>query len=567
VPTLQQFVAEITPENRYRTERKAPAFRRGGGSKRNSLAELRSRQRGSGVVHQKGVPMEAPDLMPLPPVVSYTGMPGEKILIVDDERLVRWSLRQKCEEWGYEVFEAAGGELGLRLAQHESPDLVLLDVRMPDLNGIQVLERLRKNEDAGAVIMITADPTLDDVKSALKLGAYDFVGKPLDFEELRVTIQNALEATRLRGEVQSLRGEVRRRTGYHDVVGVSPKMTELMNFVQKVAASEATTILIQGESGTGKDLVAKAIHYESARQNGPFVAINCSAIPETLMEAELFGHEKGAFTDAKQMKKGLFETANGGTLFLDEIGELSPLLQAKLLRVLEDQVIRRVGGVRDMQVDVRVVAASNRDLEKAVREGHFRQDLYYRLAIIAIFIPPLREHTEDILPLVDFFINLYNRKFKKSVRGISPETRRLLLAHNWPGNVRELKNSIERAMILEEESVLRPNYLPFAVGAAARSGLTAFEHTSAAPDSSGKTLANGRVLPRLYIPEEGTSLEEVERAMVELALRQANNNQTHAARLLDISRDALRYKLKKFELVPAGDEEATNFIPSENTAG
>ena len=201
---------------------------------------------------------------------------------------------------------------------------------------------------------------------------------------------------------------------------VSPKTTELMNFVQKVAASEATTILIQGESGTGKDLIAKTIHYESTRQNGPFVAINCSAIPETLMEAELFGHERGAFTDAKQMKKGLFETANGGTLFLDEIGELSPLLQAKLLRVLEDQVIRRVGGVRDMQVDVRVIAASNRDLEKAVREGHFRQDLYYRLAIIAIFIPPLRERTEDILPLVDFFIDWYNRKFKKSIRGISP---------------------------------------------------------------------------------------------------------------------------------------------------
>jgi len=489
-------------------------------------------------------------------------MPAEKILIVDDERLVRWSLRQKCEEWGYEVVEAAAGDPGLRLAQHESPDLVLLDVRMPDLNGLQVLEQLKKNGNAGAVIMITADPQLDDVKSALKLGAYDFVGKPLDFEELRVTIQNALEATRLRTEVQSLRGEVRRRTGYHDVVGVSPKMTELMNFVQKVAASEATTILIQGESGTGKDLVAKTIHYESTRQNGPFVAINCSAIPETLMEAELFGHERGAFTDAKQMKKGLFETAHGGTLFLDEIGELSPLLQAKLLRVLEDQVIRRVGGTRDMQVDVRVVAASNRDLEKAVREGHFRQDLYYRLAIIAIFIPPLRERTEDILPLVDFFINLYNRKFKKSVRGISPDTRRLLLAHNWPGNVRELKNSIERAMILEEESILRPNYLPFAVGEAARSGRTAFEHSSASLDGAGKALANGRVLPRLYIPEEGTSLEEVERAMVELAMRQANNNQTHAARLLDISRDALRYKLKKFELVPAGDDEVADSVSS-----
>lgn len=489
-------------------------------------------------------------------------MPAEKILVVDDERLVRWSLRQKCEEWGYEVVEAAAGDPGLRLAQHESPDLILLDVRLPDLNGLHVLEQLKKSGDTTAVIMITADPQLDDVKSALKLGAYDFIGKPLDFEELRVTIQNALEASKLRTEVQSLRGEVRRRTGYHDVVAVSSKMTELMNFVQKVAASEATTILIQGESGTGKDLVAKTIHYESTRQDGPFVAINCSAIPETLMEAELFGHERGAFTDAKAMKKGLFETANGGTLFLDEIGELSPLLQAKLLRVLEDQVIRRVGGVRDLQVDVRVVAASNRDLEKAVREGHFRQDLYYRLAIIAIFIPPLRDHTEDILPLVNFFIDWYNRKFKKSVRGINPETRRLLLAHNWPGNVRELKNSIERAMILEDEAILRPVYMPFAVGEAARSGLTAFEHSSTAADGGGKQLADGRVLPRLYIPEEGTSLEEVERAMVELAMRQANGNQTHAARLLDISRDALRYKLKKFELVP-GDEEGADSLPTE----
>jgi two-component system response regulator AtoC len=232
--------------------------------------------------------------------------------------------------------------------------------------------------------------------------------------------------------------------------------------------------------------------------------------------------------------------------------------------VLEDQVIRRVGGVRDMQVDVRVIAASNRDLEKAVREGHFRQDLYYRLAIIAIFIPPLRERIEDILPLVDFFIDWYNRKFKKAIRGISPETRRLLLAHNWPGNVRELKNSIERAMILEEETILRPVYMPFAVGEAARSGLTAFEHSSATGDGGGKQLANGRVLPRLYIPEEGTSLEEVERAMVELAMRQANGNQTHAARLLDISRDALRYKLKKFELVPAGDEESADSVHTED---
>jgi DNA-binding NtrC family response regulator len=426
------------------------------------------------------------------------------------------------------------------------------------MSGLEVLEQFKKNGDVRAVIMITADPQLDDVKTALKLGAYDFVGKPVDFDELHVAIKNALETSRLRNEVQALRGEVRRRTGYHEVIGTSPKMTELMSFVRKVASSEATTILIQGESGTGKDLIAKAIHYESSRQEKPFVAINCSAIPETLMEAELFGHEKGAFTDAKQMKKGLFEMADGGTLFLDEIGELSPLLQAKLLRVLEDQVIRRVGGVRDMQVDVRVIAASNRDLEKAVRESQFRQDLYYRLAIIAIFIPPLRDRREDILPLVDFFIERYSRKFRKSVRGINDETRRLLLAHNWPGNVRELKNSIERAMILEDESLLRPAYLPFSV--AESGGRTVFERTSS---DGGQQLANGRTLPRLYIPEGGTSLEEMERSMVELAMRQANGNQTHAAKLLDISRDALRYKLKKFGLVHAEDEE----VPSSEAGG
>jgi DNA-binding NtrC family response regulator len=476
-------------------------------------------------------------------------MPAEKIMIVDDERLVRWSLRQKCEEWGYQVIEAEAGEAALRLAEQESPDLALLDVRMPDLTGIEVLDQLKKNGSARAVIMITADPQLDDVKAALKLGAYDFVGKPIDFDELHVAIRNALEATSLRNEVEALRGEVRRGVGYDSVVSVSPKMTELMNFVKKVASSEATTILIQGESGTGKDLIAKAIHYESSRHEKPFVAINCSAIPETLMEAELFGHEKGAFTDAKQMKRGLFEVADGGTLLLDEIGELSPLLQAKLLRVLEDQVIRRVGGVRDMQVDVRVIAASNRDLEKAVRESQFRQDLYYRLAVIAIFIPPLRDRKEDILPLVSFFIDRYNRRFKKSIRGITDDTRNLILSHNWPGNVRELRNTIERGMILEEEMFLRPVYLPFSVGESG--GRTLFERTS--PADGGRTLPNGRTLPRLYIPEGGTSLEEVEHSMVELAMGQANGNQTNAAKLLDISRDALRYKLKKFGLVRGDD--------------
>ena len=473
------------------------------------------------------------------------------VMIVDDERLVRWSLRQKCEEWGYTVIEADAGELALRLAQRESPDLVLLDVRLPDLTGIEVLDQLKKTGSACAVIMITADPQLDDVKAALKLGAYDFVGKPIDFDALRDVMENAIHATGARNDDQHpSRAKARTGAGYEGVVSVSPKMTELMNFVRKVASCEASTILIQGESGTGKDLIAKTIHYESSRSEKPFVAINCSAIPETLMEAELFGHEKGAFTDAKQMKKGLFEAADGGTLFLDEIGELSPLLQAKLLRVLEDQVIRRIGGLRDTQVDVRVIAASNRDLEKAVREGQFRQDLYYRLAIIAIFIPPLRDRKEDILPLVDFFIDRYNRRFRKSIRGLTNETRHMILGHNWPGNVRELRNTIERGMILEEEAFLRSMYLPFSVGESG--GRTLFERTS--PADGGRKLANGRALPRLYSPEGGTSLEELEHSMVELAMSQANGNQTNAARLLDISRDALRYKLKKFSMVHAEEE-------------
>lgn len=485
-----------------------------------------------------------------------------KILIVDDEKLVRWTLAQKCAEYGYQSVEAGTAEEALRVLQSESPDAILLDVHLPDKSGMEVLAKLKESGETRSVIMMTADPRLDDVKAALRLGAYDFISKPINFEELEVTLQNALETGALRSEVESLRGEVRQRAGYHEVIGISRKMTELMKFVHKVAASEAGTILIQGESGTGKDLVAKAIHYQSSREARPFVAINCSAIPETLMEAELFGHEKGAFTDAKAMKKGLFEVADGGTLFLDEIGELSPLLQAKLLRVLEDQVVRRVGGVRDLQVNVRVIAASNRDLERAVREGHFRQDLYYRLAIISIFLPALRERKEDILPLVNFFLAHYNRKFRKSVQGLTGETQRLLLSYDWPGNVRELKNALERAMILEDGSLLKPDDLPFSV-ATGHSGPTMHEPQHWPSDASSDRSASGgteattkRRLPPLSIPEGGTSLEEIEHALVQMALQQSHGNQIRAAKLLDISRDALRYKMKKFGLAHTDEETA-----------
>src|SRR5271166_1394538 len=432
-------------------------------------------------------------------------MAPKRILIVDDEKLVRWALTKKCTEFGYQTLEAETGPEALQALQNENIDLVLLDVHLPDMSGIEVLEKLKQAGETRSIIMMTADPQLDDV------------------------------------------------------IGESRKITELMKFVYKVASSAATTILIQGESGTGKDLVAKAIHYRSSRAERPFVAINCSAIPETLMEAELLGHEKGAFTDAKAMKKGLFEIADGGTLFLDEIGELSPLLQAKLLRVLEDQVIRRVGGVRDLQVDVRVIAASNRDLEREVRENQFRQDLYYRLAIISIFLPPLRDRKEDVLPLVDYFIGRYNRKFRKNVKGITEESRKLILKYDWPGNVRELKNAVERAMILGEDEELDPEYLPFAV-AQQQSAFTAFEHSSGnnGGGAAAKHLPDGRSLPPLHIPEGGTSLEEVERELVDIAMAQANGNQTHAARLLDISRDALRYKLKKFGLIHAEEDEPSN---------
>ena len=478
----------------------------------------------------------------------------EKLLVVDDEKLVRWSLRQKCVEWGYRTLEASTGGEALRTAKSENFDLILLDVRLPDMSGLDVFKQVRDiDEDSPAVIMITAVPQLEEVKAAIRMGAYDFIGKPIDFDELRNTVKNALETTHLRSEVQSLRGELRSRGGFREIVAVASRTQELMGLVRKVAASETRMILLQGESGTGKDLLARAIHAESPRKDKPFVAVNCPAIPETLLEAELFGHEKGAFTDAKITKKGLIETANGGTLFLDEIGELSQFMQAKLLRVLDDHVVRRVGGIKDIPVDIRVVAASNRNLEQAFHEGHFREDLYYRLAVISLFVPALRERKEDILPLVDFFISHYNRKFGKSIQGLSETTRKLLVSYDWPGNVRELRNAVERGMILEDETLLRPSNLPFSVTRSFE-GLTAFQQASASLQSALQ-LPDGRALPQLSIPEGGTSLEEVERRLVELALKKTEGNQTQAAQILDISRDALRYKMKKFRLLEEAEEE------------
>jgi two-component system response regulator AtoC len=314
-----------------------------------------------------------------------------------------------------------------------------------------------------------------------------------------------------------------------EVIAESPSMREVLNFVRRVAASEATTILLEGENGTGKDLIAKTLHYQSVRQAEPFIAINCAAIPDSLLESELFGYEKGAFTDARSQKRGIFELADKGTLFLDEIGEIPLMLQAKLLRVLEEQTFRRLGGLKDIKLDLRVVAATNKNLREAVKEGAFRQDLYFRLNVIQILIPPLRDRVEDIVPLTKFFVEHYNHKFKRNIEGLNDAAARLLVGHDWPGNVRELRNAIERAMILEESALITPASLPIAISRP--------ESGSALPLAASTDL-----------PTEGLSLEDNERNLLARALEKTNGNQTQAARLLRITRDTLRYKMKKFNL-------------------
>jgi transcriptional regulator with PAS, ATPase and Fis domain len=314
-----------------------------------------------------------------------------------------------------------------------------------------------------------------------------------------------------------------------EVIAESPAMRDVLNFVRRVAASEATTVLLEGENGTGKDLVAKTLHYQSMRQAEPFIAINCAAIPDSLLESELFGYEKGAFTDARAQKRGIFELADKGTLFLDEVGEIPMMLQAKLLRVLEEQSFRRLGGLKDIQLDLRVVAATNKNLREAVKEGAFRQDLYFRLNVIQILIPPLRERSDDIVPLTRFFIEHYNRKFKRNIEGVSDSAAKLLLYHDWPGNVRELRNAIERAMILEESSVITAASLPIAISR---------------PDGDGVHEAAASAAAAV----DGMSLEDNERSLLVRALEKTNGNQTQAARLLRVTRDTLRYKMKKFNL-------------------
>lgn len=473
-------------------------------------------------------------------------MPKEKILIVDDEPLQRWAVKKQLTAWGYDIVEAADGRSAVEAYSAQMPDLALLDFKLPDQTGIDVLRQIKAVDPGAVAIMVTAHGALEDAVAAFRIGLFDFLSKPLDFDALRVAIRYGIEARHLRTEVHRWR-ESDRRTAGDAIVGHSQAIVEAAALMRKVAVSGATNVLVTGESGTGKDLFAKAIHYASPRSAGPFIAVNCAAIPETLLESEFFGHEKGAFTDARVLKKGVFELADGGTLYLDEISELKLTLQAKLLRVVETLTFRRVGGTRDVSVDLRLIAATNRDLEQAVQAGHFREDLFYRLHVIELKLPPLRHHREDIPALVDHFVREFNVKLRKAVAGVTPEAVRLLSEYSWPGNVRELKNAIERAMILEEGDRLTPTYLPIP--------------TDSIPHGPREGL---RPLPGLKLPPEGASLEAVEEEIVRQAMSLAGGNQSGAARLLDISRDTLRYKLKKFGMMSAqtDDDEAREPSPA-----
>lgn len=458
------------------------------------------------------------------------------ILIIDDEKTIRWSLSEALTESQFEVLDAENGEQGLDLFKTKLADLVLLDLKLPGENGIQILKQIKCVEPGVPVIMMTAYGEIETAVEAMKNGAYDFILKPFSLEKLKVAITNALEAQRLKREISYLREKTSGANVFGNFIGQSPPMLEIFDKIKKIGESKANTILITGESGAGKELVARAIHSCSYSESRPFMEINCASVPETLLESELFGYEKGAFTDAKSRKKGLVELAEGGTLFLDEIGEMGITLQARLLRVIENKTFRRVGGVQDLKVNTRIISATNRDLEKEIEDKSFRKDLYYRLKVIPIHLPSLRERKEDIHLLTNYFIEKFNKELHKQVKPVRADVLDAMIDYNWPGNVRELKNVIERAMLLDAEEDILREHLPVEIR----------KDDRPTPD----TKKSAQLIAAFY----PMTLKEIERIQIERTLSQTNGNKSRAATILGISRQTLREKLKTFQEARADEE-------------
>lgn len=447
-----------------------------------------------------------------------------KILVVDDEKNMRWALERTLKAQGYEVYQAEDGIKGLQLALELKPDLMILDLKMPGMDGLSVLAELKGKAPEIMVVMITAHGTTSSAVEAMKLGAYDYINKPFDIDELKLVVAKALEVEGLKAKVQRLESEVIRRNSFQNIIGKSQAIQRIFDLIERVADTSAT-VLIQGESGTGKEMVARALHYSSARKNKPFVPVNCAALPESLLESELFGHEKGAFTGAISLRQGRFELADGGTIFLDEIGEINPHVQVKLLRVLQERAFERVGGQQTIKADVRVIAATNKDLAQEMREGRFREDLFYRLNVIPIRMPALRERGEDIPLLVEHFLHKYDSQGR--IKSINPAAMKILVEYTWPGNIRELENTIERLAIVSPGPVV--------------------EHSDIPPELLQKNLTL-ESKGSFVLPPEGIELEQLEQNLIKQALDLAQGNKTKAAKLLGLTRHTLLYRLEKYNL-------------------
>jgi DNA-binding NtrC family response regulator len=465
-------------------------------------------------------------------------MSGATVLIVDDEQTLARAAKAFLADHGYEAEVATSGEQALELLGRLQPDVIFADVRLPHMSGVELLRRIREADPVVPVIMMTAYGSIEGAVEAVKLGAFDYVKKPVDLEELKLLADRAREHALLRQELSYYRRRAASDVGLAGMVGTSPAIRAVLGRAREIAAlADLPPVLLTGETGTGKGLLARAIHAAGPRAAKPFIEVNCTALPATLMEAELFGYERGAFTDARESKPGLVEAAEGGFLFLDEIGDVDLAVQGKLLRAIEERTVRRLGSVRERKIDVRIIAATNRDLEREVNRERFRKDLYFRLAVIVLHLPPLRERGEDVLLLAEHFLRAFNAKYGKAVREISAPARELLLAYPWPGNVRELSHVIERAVLWSRGPTLEAEHL----------SLT--RPDSARPPEPEPGHAPAPAPGTLPLPPEGVALAQWEKALIEQALREAGGNQTKAAQRLGISRDTLRYRLKKFGLV------------------